>query len=94
MDYTLSLIAFLGGGSLLSVALVNLFKKTVNDAVGKYGKLTTLTLLLVISFIVSLIGYGVQFLPVNFVVALSSIFGGAIFVYEFIYKTIWQGIDA
>ena len=92
MEYLLNLITFLGGGSLLAMTLVNLFKKTVTDTVGKYGKLTTLSLLLVVSLLISLIAYGLNFLPVDFIVAIASIFGGAIFFYESIWK-LTGGID-
>lgn len=86
----LSLVAFLGGGSLVASLAIGSFKKLWQDVEARWGALVTQIALLVVCILISGVAWAFQFLPTNIMAASAEMFAGAIVLYEVGYKAIWQ----
>lgn len=90
MDITMPIVTFLAGGSVLAAVVTQFAKKILTSVSDRWGSLATQILLFVVSLVVASGMYFFQFIPTNILVAASAMTGGAVFLYEFAYKAIWQ----
>lgn len=89
MDTT-SLMVFLGGSSLVATLLVGWLKDSLKDLNDRWGAVATQLLLLAVCVVLSALAWVWQFLPMNFVLAVGSIFTGATMLYTVLYKAVWK----
>jgi len=87
---TITLLTFLGGGSLAATLIIQLAKKLWADVETRYGSLVTQLALLIVSAVIAVAMWYMQFLPANFVENAGIIFAGAITLYDVFYKAIVQ----
>lgn len=87
---TLTLIAFLGGGSLVASLIVQLLKKFLAGISKKWGALATQVVLLLVSLAIAGVLTASTLLPESWLMVGGAIFAGAITLYEVLYKAVVQ----
>jgi len=82
--------AFIVGGSILASFLTKALASFLASIKAKYGDLVSQFLLLVISFALAGVAIGFGLLPAKIVEMTAVIFGGAIVLYDVLYKAVYQ----
>ena len=91
MENINSIIAFIGGSSVVASLLIQWLKGYIKKVIiPRWGDVGVLAILLVISGIISGISYAWQWIPMNITLAIVAIFTGAIVIYQVLYKAIIQ----
>lgn len=85
-------ITFIGGGSLAAMLATQLLKRALSGLNERYGALATQAVLLAVSALIAVVMTASTLLPPVWVETTIFIFGGAMAIYEVLYKAIWQGV--
>ena len=83
------LAPFVGGSVVIAFLLVEFLKKKIKESVQpRFGDLVVLLFLLVVSIVISLIGYVWGKLPADITTPVITIFSGAVVIYQCLIKAV------
>jgi len=85
------LVLYTGGSMVVAFILVEILKGWIKNFISpRFGDLAVLLFLLIVSVILSLVGYAWGKLPADIIKPVATIFSGAIVIYQALYKAIFQ----
>ena len=85
-----SLVTWLGGASVVATLIMGVLKALLEKVPERFGALAKLVLLFVISLVVSAGVIAMNLLPDHIIVVSTAVMSGAIGLYEFFYKALYQ----
>lgn len=89
---TLTLLSFIGGGSLVASLLLQSLKGVLDQVESKWGDLVKQIVLFVISLAVAGVLTASTLLPESWLMVTGAIFAGSVSIYEVFYKAIYKNL--